>query len=1165
MGEVWRGLHRAQQVPVAIKIVSPERAVQDRFRSAFRNEVQAVARLNHPAVVMVLDYGEIPKSVETATQGRLCETTPYLVMELLQGGALSDRDLPGGWPELRDTLLAILDGLAFAHARGVLHRDLSIRNVMWGAPADLRPGLKLIDFGLAALEDLGEDPSRRLAAGTPAFQAPEQIASWRARSQGPWTDLYAVGCLAYYLCCGVPPFRGATNEEMARLHLTAPPPTLKPRIAVPDHLDRWVRRMLQKEPERRFRSAADAAWNLMHGETGRLRTPSTPLPAIDMLLDTTSSTSPVQMTPLVTLSTVAEPEGGEVLQRLPIPIYDEDPTLPEIAPTPLPGDWRRTVAPPQPVQLLGAGLNLYGLRAIPLVGRELERDLIWDVLMQVARGEGARAIVLRGAAGCGKTRLAQWIAERAHELGCPAVLKATHEPVPAAGSGLVPMLARHLKCGGLDRFQMGGRLDEHFPTPRVLDHLEVRSLRDMLASEGGTESGEASLPQFRGSGERHHLVHRVLRELSQGRMAVVILDDVQWGPDALDLVRHVLTARDLRTSRILFLLTARDEALSEAPRASQLLDQLLESGHARELPLEALDDTSHARLIEGLLLFDEGLARTLSERTGGNPLFAVHLVDDWIRRGILEVRDTGFHLKDGAQASFPDSLHEVWNDRIDRLIEDGVRLTGLGAESVGVALELAGTLGQSVDRREWTSACQDAGLTAVDPLIDLLVTSRLASRQDDQWSFAHGMVRESLQRRADDAGRLVRHHQRCASVLSTMGGPRLPERLGRHHLAAGNLPEAVARMLEAAEARALGGDLDRAREILDEREAVLDRLSIRADDVRRARGWVEYARVFTRLQRVDEAEAYAEQAVDSARQFFWPDLEAHALLWRARGCNARGAFDQGVEHGLAGRQLAATLGDTRLRAELCDTLSNLYVSMASLDRAERYASEALQLARKIGNRLLEGMAYSKLGNIARNRGNHREALQFYGRTPPIFEDVGDAWQLAIATNNLADMARILGDLDAALTGYKRALTLFQRISSDSATWVRLNIALVHIARRDYDAAEPVLERALEAFEAMGSVHFTGIAHVFRLPGLADRGELEAWDATLAKASELLAEAKLYDPDIAEVAEHAASILERDGNKDRARAAYGLAVNQWEAMVRPDDVARVGGRVAALDE
>ena len=134
MGEVWRAVHIEQRIPVAFKIIQSRISTNSAYLMDFENEMRAVAGLNHPGVVWIYDYGVIDESVSRASGGQLGVNSPYLVMEYADQGALSD--IRGGitWVELRSLLLALLDALAHAHARGVIHRDLKPANVLLCGP-----------------------------------------------------------------------------------------------------------------------------------------------------------------------------------------------------------------------------------------------------------------------------------------------------------------------------------------------------------------------------------------------------------------------------------------------------------------------------------------------------------------------------------------------------------------------------------------------------------------------------------------------------------------------------------------------------------------------------------------------------------------------------------------------------------------------------------------------------------------------------------------------------------------------------------------------------------------------------------------------------------------------------------------------------------------------
>ena len=241
MAEVWEGVHIEQKVPVALKILTGSAVQSSLFLGAFRNELRAVAGLCHAKVVMVFDYGEVDAAAASSSGGRLTVGCPWLAMEFASGGSLREQCGQMSWEELRSTLLELLSALSHAHARGVIHRDIKPANALRCIEGDLRPGIKLTDFGLAYAAEW----SGRLSptAGTPAYMAPEQRQG-RVRDYGPWTDLYSLGRTAMALLTGSP---GGNALAHARL---------------PEEFLSWLSRLLQREPTERFQCAADAMHTL---------------------------------------------------------------------------------------------------------------------------------------------------------------------------------------------------------------------------------------------------------------------------------------------------------------------------------------------------------------------------------------------------------------------------------------------------------------------------------------------------------------------------------------------------------------------------------------------------------------------------------------------------------------------------------------------------------------------------------------------------------------------------------------------------------------------------------------------------------------------------------------------------------------------------------------
>ena len=225
---------------VAVKVAWPKLAQDPRLRRLLEGEVRAMARLDHPHLLRILERSDAPLHDPRVPAG-----TPYVVVEACSGGTLEAHP-PASLEALLEILVPLLDGLAHAHARGVLHRALKPANVLLAGPGDLRPGLKLADFGVA--HALGSGEGRRGVAGSPAYMAPEQ-ATGRTEGQGPWSDLYALGVVTEELVTGRLP--DDTGEEGTA------------RFPVPGALWDWVRALRQRDPAARPRSAA-VAWALLH-------------------------------------------------------------------------------------------------------------------------------------------------------------------------------------------------------------------------------------------------------------------------------------------------------------------------------------------------------------------------------------------------------------------------------------------------------------------------------------------------------------------------------------------------------------------------------------------------------------------------------------------------------------------------------------------------------------------------------------------------------------------------------------------------------------------------------------------------------------------------------------------------------------------------------------
>ncbi|HKA67542.1 MAG TPA: serine/threonine-protein kinase [Actinomycetes bacterium] len=232
MGAVWRASDTVLDRPVAIKVLAAQLSDDAEFRQRFRREARAAARLDHPSITQVYDYGEIeqPDGV-----------VQFLVMELLHGTTLASRLEHGPLPstEVAGIGAQVADALDSAHRSGVVHRDVTPGNIM------LTPTrVKVLDFGISTVVG---DASMTVAGqtlGTPAYLAPERVQGLPATAA---VDVYALGAVLYNAITGHTPFQGTWTQQ-AHAHVHQPVPDLD---LIPEPLGRALAACLSKWPAER--------------------------------------------------------------------------------------------------------------------------------------------------------------------------------------------------------------------------------------------------------------------------------------------------------------------------------------------------------------------------------------------------------------------------------------------------------------------------------------------------------------------------------------------------------------------------------------------------------------------------------------------------------------------------------------------------------------------------------------------------------------------------------------------------------------------------------------------------------------------------------------------------------------------------------------------------
>ncbi len=1116
--------------PVAVKVL--QRATyEEGFGSTLEAEVRATARLTHPGVVQLLDTG-------LTGQGQ-----PFLVMEYADAGSFTQLvERPPPWETVRRLVVELLDTLAFIHARGVLHRDIKPENVLLSRDGGGTLRTKVADLGIAKLSEVtGYHHQTDSSRGTPVFMAPEQLEGgglW----QGPWTDIYAVGCLLYQVLWGDAPFEGHPWTLFYRKLADGPPPLrVREGYPVPAGIGEVVQTMMARSPDARYELAADARDALL-----ALGDPAPPPPP------------PPE----------ADPPDGKPL------LFGDAPRLIEVAHPPFP---ERAPDDPRSPQAAGTSPSMFLLRRAPLVDREEPRERLWRLATEALRDGTPRVAALAGEAGVGKGRLALWLHEALERDGRFQTLFVDHDPEPGSvGSGVTEAVRRFLHCSDLEPDPLRQTLQRYLTRHGEEDPAELALMARWLGGDVGSAPDQQA---------RTALLHRVLRRAAHRGGVMLWLNQVQWSPggEAFRLVRDLLLQLALDPAPILIVLTVRPEDLASDRQARAQADELAQDPAVAWMTLDRLGLEDGRQLLQALLQLEDRLAERVWERAAGNPHFAVQIVATWLADGLLEEKvPLRWGLVEGAEAerSLPDSVGALWRNRID-----GTLRRAANPETARRVLEATGLIGGPTTYSAVTAVLHAAGVAATGIRSawahlhgeGLLVTRRGETRLDN------ALLRETVLRGVagrEDAAAL---HRACAEGLrawSVRSGRDLRGEIALHLLAAGSPGEALDDLLAAggaAEAR----EVQQARRFYRAAGRAADDLGAPADDPRRVVALRGLGYTAQLLGNLEEAQRTLSDALSRSGEDVGGAL-VRCMLAEVEGM--RGRFDRTLallgdalellarleQTPEVGRVTARALGDRALaltnRGELEEAeqeftralqtgeaagggevvlqnrwrLARLHRSAGDFRGALEGFTTALEESRDAGDTRSESVCLRELGNLALIDGDLEQARALFEQALALNRAGGHDRERLAVENSLGELARKRGDLPAARSAYRSCVAIALAYRDDAGTTVALgNLALTELAAGDAEAALQTIDR-LSAHIADEPTHWvTPYRMGIEVAASAARGDWQRYERVLAEiAAADLAQAP--DPDLSECLHAAADDAERAGRdatalRDQARA------------------------------
>jgi tetratricopeptide (TPR) repeat protein len=507
------------------------------------------------------------------------------------------------------------------------------------------------------------------------------------------------------------------------------------------------------------------------------------------------------------------------------------------------------------------------------------------------------------------------------------------------------------------------------------------------------------------------------------------------------------------------------------------------------------------RLINAMVMLDERARAALVRQSNGNPMFALQWLKSAILQGMVRETPAGYTIADGIAAD----LKGLWRQRVELALRDD------RSGAARAALLSGAVLGVDVELDTWRALAMRLGSDPVN-FLPWMVQLGLAEYAPDGWRFATPQLRAQLCEAARQAGIWKSLNAAAAQVLTRAA--RVDHwRVGNHQVEAAESAAAIDSFMLAAEDLLLSGEFERVEAALERRDALMDRLRVDAKDERRGAALRCRASNFYRRGQRDEFREFARKGMVLAVQMGWSVVHAELMVALCESQILSGEIDEVFRQMPEALEVLERAGNVVRLSEAHRVYAAALVASGRMDDALPHLDLATSLARRCEDPNMLATAFWERGDYLRSLADYEGARQAFSGALEIYEGLGARVGCGWAHNALGDLSRLLGEFAQAAHHLNKAHELFKGVGAREVIGVEANLAMLALARGDWDDAVERFEVCYRETTADGAHFYRMLSVLGMVAGEMCRGAVGEAMRWMALYEELASQANYFDPDL----------------------------------------------------